>query len=312
MKCPSNCAINLDTLDLILWHHFTTSTNLSLSTEPNIQKIWGTVVPEMAWANPYLLRGLLACSAMHLAYLQPSRQQELTVRAVSHQDRALPIFRSAISSVNALSCHTVYAFSRLLVIFAFASHQNVERLILAQKGPYSDVSICFHLIRGGCSMLYSVKHLINTGPLKWLIPPEEEIDNYAYYEDSRLTSLSSLLSLEPDIAWQGDASVVYLDALSELRVSFVKAYIRGTSFNIWDVVKIWPSRVSDSFVVLLSNEHPGALVLLAYYCILLKRLESYWYMRGYSARLLTQIYTRLGPKWHIWIAWPLQDVGIYH
>jgi hypothetical protein len=264
----------------------------------------------MACANLYLMQGLLACSALHLADLQPSQQQGLTVRAVSHQDRALPLFRSAISSVTDLSCHVVYAFSRLLVIFAFASQQKVERFLLAQKEPENNVSSCLHLIRGGCSMLFSVRHVIQTGPLKWLIPPEEHTGSSTYCEDPRLSSLASLSSLEPDVAWQGEASVVYLNAFLELRMAFLKTYTRGASLTIWDVVQTWPARVSDDFVTLLSDEHPGALILLAHYCILLKQLESYWYMKGYSARLLSRIYTRIGQKWHPWMTWPLQDVSI--
>ena len=304
-------AATLDRLDLALLHHFKTSTCFSLSTDPSIQKIWETAVPEMASANLYLMQGLLACSALHLAFIQPSIQQELTNRAVSYQALALPVFRSAISCIDDHTCHAIYAFSRLLVIFAFASQPKADSFLLTGMVAENDVSSCLHLIRGGCSMLFSVKPVIESGPLRRLIPPREEhTDISAYQEDPRLSSLAFLSALEPDEAWQGKASVIYFDAFMELRTAFKRTYTRGPSLTVWDVVHHWPARISDEFVTLLGNEHPGSLVLVAHYCILLKQLETYWYMNGYAARLLSQIYIRIGQKWQSWIRWPLQDVGL--
>jgi hypothetical protein len=269
-------------------------------------------MPEMASTNLYLIHGLLACSALHLADLQPSLQQELTARAVSHHDQALPLFRSALSSVSDHNCHAVYVFSRLLVIFAFASQQIIENFLLAQKDPENDASSCLHLIHGGCSALITFRHAIETGPLKWLIPPEEYTSNSAYCEDFRLSSLSSLSSLEPDDSWRGTAPAVYLDAFLGLRKAFCRTYTRGASLPVWDVVQMWPARFSDGFITLLNDDHPGALVLLAHYCILLKQFESYWFIKKYAARLLFGIYGKIGKKWHRWISWPLDDIGIEH
>jgi hypothetical protein len=265
----------------------------------------------MAQTNLYLMHGILACSALHLRYTQPSCQ-ELTTRAVSHQALALPLFRSAISSVNDHTCHSIYAFSRLLVIFAFASQPNISSFLLAQRGTENDLSNCLHLIRGGCAMLYSVKPVIEAGPLRRLVPPRgEHPDISAYFEDPRLVSLGFLPSLEPDeMAWRGMASEIYLDAFGELRAAFRSTYTKGTLYTVWDVVQTWPARVSDDFVTLLHDEHPATLILVAHYCILLKQLETYWYMERYAERLLSQVYTRIGPKWRIWMSWPLQDVGL--
>ena len=264
----------------------------------------------MAYTNLYLMQGLLACSALHLADLQPARRRELTIRAVSHQDKALPLFRAVIPSINDLNCHAAYAFCHLLIVFAYASQDKAKYFSLAQQDLENDTSSYLHLIHGGCSILISVKSVIETGPLRRLIPDDEHADNSTYYEDSRLRSLGFLSSLEPDNAWQGMAPAVYLDAFLKLRTTFHRAYTRGALLTIWDIVHAWPAQVPDDFLRLLSDEHPGALILIAHYCILLRRLESYWYMKGYAAGLLSRIQSRIGQKWYNWIAWPLQDVGM--
>lgn len=43
----------------------------------------------------FLMHGILACSALHLAYLDPSRRPKYVVEALGHQDRAIPGFRQA-------------------------------------------------------------------------------------------------------------------------------------------------------------------------------------------------------------------------
>ena len=61
---------------------------------------------------------------------------------------------------------------------------------------------------------------------------------------------------------------------------------------------VWPIRVEDSYIDLLSQGHPGAMILLAYYCVILKQLDGLWYFKGRPARLLTSIVRALDPRWH--------------
>ena len=44
---------------------------------------------------------------------------------------------------------------------------------------------------------------------------------------------------------------------------------------------------------MLSQDNPKALFVMAFYRVLLKRSEGYWYLRGHGVRLLSDICPRL-------------------
>ena len=72
--------------------------------------------------------------------------------------------------------------------------------------------------------------------------------------------------------------------------------------NTLNVVRFWPILNSFEFVELLWNWHPGALILLAHYCIVLQRVGAgSWYLRGRAASILATIVRWLNLKWHRYI-----------
>ncbi|KAK9482438.1 hypothetical protein V1527DRAFT_455042 [Lipomyces starkeyi] len=87
----------LDAVDSAILQHYFTSTYMSFATSDETESIWRVTVPELASRNRFLMHGILACSAQHLAYLNPTQQQEYTVRACSHQDKAVPLSDSLSS-----------------------------------------------------------------------------------------------------------------------------------------------------------------------------------------------------------------------
>jgi hypothetical protein len=87
--------LTLQMNDLELLHHYTTSTYLTLTQDsPEHEHVWQIVVPQLAVKHPFLMHGILASSALHLAHVLPERQQEYTVLAANHESMALPAFRS--------------------------------------------------------------------------------------------------------------------------------------------------------------------------------------------------------------------------
>ncbi|KAK0113818.1 hypothetical protein ONS95_014066 [Cadophora gregata] len=62
----------IDTSDSALLHHFITNTASTLSTTPAMQSLWENHIPLLAKTNFFLHLGILACSALHLAYLTPT------------------------------------------------------------------------------------------------------------------------------------------------------------------------------------------------------------------------------------------------
>jgi hypothetical protein len=71
-------------------------------------------------------------------------------------------------------------------------------------------------------------------------------------------------------------------------------------------IHVWPGTVSQRFVELMDERRPEALVLLAHYCVLLKKVNSSWWLQGVGERLLMAIDRELGSEWRPWIEWALE------
>lgn len=106
------------------------------------------------------------------------------------------------------------------------------------------------------------------------------------------------------------ANEICMKVLTDLRRVFALSYATGLGLEPRDAVAFWPIRQSPHFFDLLTDDNPKALIMLAFYCVSLKRAEAYWYLRGQGRKLLADIRNRLAFGWEHWIAWPLYELGL--
>ena len=224
----------------------------------------------------------------------------------------MPLFRSAIANVDEDNCHSVLVFSHLLVIYSFAMEKQDEHLLIVEaKGP-DVLPNWLHFLRNGCLMICSVWDRIESGPVKelasqWEVPVEVLEEGKQSLTDYLLSVIPSQSS--PD-AWSQEVCRLYSDTAVELGRAFSCTRALGEKFTTWDALRIWPMLISVGYMNLLSSCHPGALILLAHYCILLQKVESHWYFEGRATNLLSTIVHRLDTRWHCYIQWPLEEIGM--
>ena len=108
--------------------------------------MWHFTIPQIAYQHEFLMHALLACTALHMAYLNPDQHSELTIKARTHQDHAIPLCRAAIHKMESETCDAVFIFARLLAITAFALD---ERLFVVGEDEDKLPSWLF-FIRSGC------------------------------------------------------------------------------------------------------------------------------------------------------------------
>ena len=65
---------------------------------------------------------------------------------------------------------------------------------------------------------------------------------------------------------------------------------------------------SGSFAQLVKRRLPQALIILAYYCVLLDIIDDRWWIHGWSRRVLRDVLGSLDETWRHWIEWPVQSV----
>lgn len=299
--------------DLDLFEHFKSSSDLDLAFNLEAKQVWHVAIPQLAVNHSFLKHGILACSALHLAYLNPLERQRYKLTAAYHQDQALPEFRSSIMNANEDNCHALLAFSQLLIVHCFASDEQDENLLLVGGKHESDLPDWLNIIRNGCVIFENVLEVMNAGPLTPLLVNGIE-KNRRIDEVPENPKISERLRHLAEIPLRGNCHEATLrafpDALLELSRAFSKAEASRHVFDMWTAVYIWPAQVPLAYLDLLRDRSPAALILLAHYCILLKPLESHWYISSLPKRLLSRIYRQLDPEWRHWLQWPIEEIGL--
>ncbi len=125
---PATSSLNLT--DLQLLNHWLSSTYLAFGERPEDIEGWRTTVVDLGFRYPFLMRGILAVSALHLARLHPESSQHWLVVAASHQEQALPAHRFIINDVgrnmDENNIHAVNAYTILCMAESIACGGRVE------------------------------------------------------------------------------------------------------------------------------------------------------------------------------------------
>ncbi|KAH8814870.1 hypothetical protein F5884DRAFT_693424 [Xylogone sp. PMI_703] len=293
--------------DFELLHHFTTSTSLTMCHISKRQKVWQNLVPQIAFSHHFLLHGIFAISALHIARLQPSRSESLHSQAALHHQNSLSLFRTTISSITPANCDACFAFSATLAIYHWTSTGGKGNLFFSDSIDGITTVEWVKVLRG-LLILKSAWHWINDGPLKPLLklaPDGVGPDQLRPEDKERFEALRQLwsagsteLTIE-DVASLNEA----LDLLQEL-YGYITSAHEDISFTA--MAFSWPVKVSNHYIELIHRRLPAALILLAHFCLLLNKIDNFWWNKGMSRHLLQTVHQTLGREWENWISWPLQ------
>jgi hypothetical protein len=157
-------------------------------------------------------------------------------------------------------------------------------------------------------MLCDVWGRIGTGPVRYLAESWELLVDIAEFPHQPL--LDYFLAIPPS-DWPEEVRVPYNDSALALARTFSFMNTLDQKITQLDVVRFWPIHNPVEFVDLLSSWHPGALILMAHYCIVLHRVGTRsWYLEGTAASMLSTIVRQLDSRWHRYVEWPLSEVGL--
>ncbi|KAH8593480.1 hypothetical protein B0O99DRAFT_214171 [Bisporella sp. PMI_857] len=292
-----------------LLHHYTTTVYETMAANTHLD-IWKSEIPRLGLAHPFLMHGTLAISALHLSRMAPSRSREFRALAIQEEHKALPSFRSALAKCDPMYIHAVFAFSGNVIPYILAS--STTDTCIAARLPAKDDNHphWFLALRGFQPLVVNNWMALRQGPFAaLLVPPQTMARNHTDNpDDTQLALLEDMFSLPTTTSAPTSERLVYAEALAALRHVFhLPSSPRGAWLDVRAAVYIWPVAISQSYVDLLYKKTPQSLVLFAYYCVLLKRINSCWYFKGLGEALLVTIERELDPEWHPWIVWPLQQ-----
>ncbi|EXJ62543.1 hypothetical protein A1O7_02981 [Cladophialophora yegresii CBS 114405] len=302
----SKKATDLDVTDLRLMHHFTSVVALDLANAqtPEAQALWQVHAVKLGLKHEFLLRGILAVSAFHLAYLYPERKAEYELIGTRHQSLGLTEFQETLAHVDETNCHALFAFSCLLIVLAFASS--------AKEKPEDftrDVLHWFYLLRGANIVLNMHHETIRCSFLKPLLDEMAHMETTAAYRFPDTDQITKLFRVCNSPEHDKETAQAIDLAIHSLLSTFVQASLLKTRGDGTVLATfVWPINLPPRFLDLLSEKQPEAMVILAHYCVLIHWGESIkedtWFISGWAEYMLETITESIPDVWHEQLEWP--------
>ncbi|KAF2661145.1 hypothetical protein K491DRAFT_587689 [Lophiostoma macrostomum CBS 122681] len=298
----------LTVLDLELLHHYTTSTCPTLSSDPIIRNWLLVNVPQLGFSHSYVLYSVLALAASHLAHFRPNSRQYYYAEATARHTIATSIAAPILSAISTDNLIPMYSFSILTLFISFASLGHENDLLFDASNV---IPGWFTLFRGVRTVLEFNERAIRSSSISFLfskrpgvnMPHEsKQLDHDALkeFQEYIVTSTSEDEHTRQKL----------LDAFQDLKVAFYPFYGEELS-NEGKVRSIftWLYRISDEYIDMLRQGNSNALCILAFFSVLLHRLEYNWWLKGWSTHLIDRIYAALDHTHRCWIRWPIQEIG---
>ncbi|KAK0665460.1 hypothetical protein QBC41DRAFT_358824 [Cercophora samala] len=259
---------------------------------------------------PYLLYQLLAFSARHLAYLNPSQSQAYLEQAIALQTHGVSLFNIAqLSQVDRNNCVSFLIYSGILGHHLLADALSLRGRPLDEF--LAEYSRCARLHRGVRTIAAS----------SWPLLMESELIGMLSWSQGYLTreptgqECSGITEMvDASMSLSEDEKGACREAIKFLQVGFDSVLSSdweglgreaGSKGNKHQMTYSWSVVVPPVFMGLLTDRRPEALVVLGYFCVLLHYARETWQIREAGRCIFQLVEEYLGDGgWGCWLDWP--------
>ncbi|KAI0427332.1 hypothetical protein F5Y09DRAFT_35899 [Xylaria sp. FL1042] len=293
--------------ELELFHQFITSTSLTLAFDPTVRSFWRVNVPQSGFSHPYVLKSVFAIAALHLARLRPQQRDVLVEQAMMHYTAASSTALPLIPTATGENFPPIFHFSMLTTIITFARPRTPDNLLLVSNGILPDWLI---VTRGIRVLLQSEgEAVLSMSCLDALFYMGMKLSTAWETADQEHEGLAEL---EDNIRRNSQPQKVgeLCHGILTLKRCFNLYAMEGYSEEErMRSALLWLVKIPDPFIELLKGHDSEAMCVLAFFCVLLKRLDHLWWIEGWAFHLIERIYSTLDSKYRLWIRWPLEEIG---
>lgn len=271
--------------------------------------MWREQAPKVGFTTPFVMHSILAVSALHLYRLcSADHKQDCLDQAHTHHLAAMQVVAPNISNLVEEQGAAVIMFSWLTCIYACSRpHTQNDPLILGESGTPEWLTF----LRGNKVVLESSRDMFRHGVLapvfnngdrrSYVRRNTPAIDGEQYVWRVR----DFIMEHVPNPADRE----MYIKAVDLLSQSF--AFIMGDVSRAADttVVMPWLFEIPDGVVDCLQQKSPPALIVFAYFCVLVKKLDWMWWLEGLSHKFMGELFSALDPEYRDWLRWPSEAIG---
>jgi hypothetical protein len=271
--------------------------------------MWRVIAPQLGFVHHFVMRGILALSALHLAHSRPSHRDKFISQAIMHHQAGLIAVTPILPNITKENCSAVYLFSTVTFLLTLASPRKPgDLLVMGESG----IAEWLTLFRGVQVIVSSFHEDLKSGILGPMFSLGERRSR-TRDEQSESSEENHHLGLLRYVIRENviDQHLfdIYMAAIDQLQKSLAVAYSGIYHTLESSDVFIFLFCVSEEYLLLLKDRTQESLAVFAHFCIIAKRLENNWWAEGWSGHLMSQIYALLDAEHRLWIRWPMEEIG---
>lgn len=298
-------------LELELMHHYSAYTYATISLDPKLIVLWKDVVPKYALKHEFLLKGILALAACHKAHSNPRTEEHLLLAVDEYQQNALSLYVKELDNITEHNCHALFCFSQAVVgIFYF---RGVLSSCEAGTDPYlilDRLLEAFGMLKGALLVAKHASYWLNAGDLRDMMADEPLSDTNSLNlpHNQWSTALQALTTRihDAEVVRRSERDVKsLLTTITLLLSAFSRDERAVDQLNFVVALPMW---FDDEYLVLLKSKDDVALVLLAFYAVLLHRHKSFWFLDKIGSQVIQAVSQTVGQDWHPYLALPIATV----
>ncbi|KAJ5109710.1 hypothetical protein N7532_002355 [Penicillium argentinense] len=292
-------ALNLHDLELMM--QWCNATHRTLSRSERTDLVWRNCIPEEALSHPFLMHGILAVSALHLARTDcdPSRRAAYLNRAVAHQNQALALFRELLGDVNELNAKAMFAFASIVVVYTFGFPHTPDA-----QDPWTCIDDLYQVLvltRGIQQVIRSPADYLSQTSFAPILHVEESsvpLPEDAAANINQLHEANEVCGAR-DTTHETEVYTATIDNISEM-LSWVYGGMTAST-----IAGRWAIKLPARFMELLREHEPMALVMLAHYGVLLQSLRHRWCFDEWCVRVARAVWAILDDQWRPLVHWAM-------
>jgi hypothetical protein len=307
----------LNVADIELLHQYMTATFCDLAGSLSMETFWRSNVLQIGFAHNFVLHFPLALSALHLAYLRPDRREHYVTQAGHHFSIGLREVTKILPRIDVDNCQALYISAVFVCFYTFGKGPSPgDFLVFSEQGP----AVWLPLLKGVRSIIQTVGPDVLFSGLLGLLAPKSgpkvvTEPTVAKEQRPRVDWEEPMQELRRFIASSADPNLdIYLRAVDGMLPCFEATYGKSDGTYVGggenQVIFIWLYRIEDSFVGSLQQKQPIALIILAYYALLITILDKHWFMTGWVEHIMTGIHGFLDEEHLVWMRWPMEQAGV--
>lgn len=294
-------------------HHYSHRTSRTkLGASVRLQHVWQEHIPNEAAKHSFLMHGVLALSALHIACSKPTQAAKYASLCDKHQASALASYRQILTHITDDVANALFALATILSISSLA--RATLRASEMEGQQYISVeSICelLYLTRGVREVKEATGELVTKGPFSVvLFGHQMSADVQVTMSPSILGVFRELERMVHEHCMEVDQRKHCSEAITHL-YSVFETMLAKYSLGDLEMGHIWrwTAMLSYDFIKMVQAEYPPALIITAHFTVASMMLREMWFVSTWGNLALDGIRIALKGQLEEYLRWPEEQMA---